>query len=165
MAVRSARFVGGWRGPLLLLLLLLLTASLLILHRVVQSPLLNQYEILHDHLDRAQKEAPSTRSILLWNDFFGDPRWKLSWDTLGPQELREELHCPVYQCEVTNQHDFLPAVELYDAVVFHAAQMYPLLESVPAKRSPRQAYVFALMEPPGETKHRLDDEQGSTTSP
>ncbi|KAH8245405.1 hypothetical protein KR032_009882 [Drosophila birchii] len=163
MAVRSTRFVvGGWRWPLLLLFLVLV-ATLLILHRVVQSPLLNQYEILHKHLEKAagsSSEISTTRSILLWNDFFGDPRWKLSWDTLGPQELREELQCPVYKCEVTNQHDFLPAVELYDAVVFHSAEMFPLLEQVPAKRSPRQVYVFALMEPPGETKHRLDDEQG-----
>ncbi|KAH8250562.1 hypothetical protein KR038_007000 [Drosophila bunnanda] len=167
MAVRSARFVvSGWRGPLLLLLLVLAVA-LVILHRVVQSPLLNQYEILHKHLEAAGSSAESasssataTRSILLWSEFFGDPRWKLSWDTLGPQELREELRCPVYQCVVTNQHDFLPAVELYDAVVFHAAEMFPLLEPVPARRRPGQAYVFALMEPPGETKHRLDDERG-----
>ncbi|KAH8289140.1 hypothetical protein KR054_000879 [Drosophila jambulina] len=169
MAVRSTRFVaGGWRCPLLLLLLIV-AATLVILHRVTQSPLLNQYGILQKHLEQqgssaaassSSSSSSSTRSILLWSDFFGDPRWKLSWDTLGPQELREELHCPVYQCEVTNQHDFLPAVELYDAVVFHAAEMFPLLERVPARRSPRQVYVFGLMEPPGETKHRLDDEQG-----
>nr|CAJ42062.1 alpha 1,3-fucosyltransferase [Drosophila simulans] len=160
MAVRSARLVCGPRGVLLLLLLVFLGA-LVVLHKVTQSPLLNQNEILQDHL-RGQNEryVRSTRTILLWTKFFGDSRWKLSWDTLGPQELRDELHCPVYQCEISNQHAFLPAVELYDAIVFHAAEMFPLLRPVPSKRSPHQAYVFALMEPPGETKHRLDDEQG-----
>jgi len=132
-----------------------------ILHRVVQSPLFNQYEILQDHLERQENpKSLVTRTILLWTDFFGDPRWKLSWDTLGPQELRDELRCPVYQCEISNQHEFLPAVELYDAIVFHAAEMFSLLRPVPLQRSPHQAYVFAVMEPPGETKHRLDDEFG-----
>ncbi|XP_043658247.1 alpha-(1,3)-fucosyltransferase C [Drosophila teissieri] len=160
MAVRSTRLACGPRGALLLLLLVLLSA-LVVLHKVTQSPLLNQNQILQDHL-RGQhgRYVRSTRTILLWTDFFGDPRWKLSWDTLGPQELRDELHCPVHQCEISNQHAFLPAVELYDAIVFHAAEMFPLLRPVPSQRSPHQAYVFALMEPPGETKHRLDDEQG-----
>ncbi|XP_016970672.2 alpha-(1,3)-fucosyltransferase C [Drosophila rhopaloa] len=159
MAVRSGRLVCGHRGALLLLLLIL-AGTLVILHRIVQSPLLNQYEILQDHLERQQKQnARSTRTILLWSEFFGDPRWKLSWDTLGPQDLRDDLQCPVYQCEVTNQHDFLP-MELYDAIVFHAAEMFPLLRPLPSQRSPHQAYVFALMESPGETKHRLDDEEG-----
>ncbi|EDV47679.1 alpha-(1,3)-fucosyltransferase C [Drosophila erecta] len=160
MAVRSARLACGPRGALLLLLVILLSA-LVVLHKVIQSPLLNQNKILQDHLrGQHERHIRSTRTILLWTDFFGDPRWKLSWDTLGPQELRDELHCPVYQCEISNQHAFLPAVELYDAIVFHAAEMFPLLRPVPSHRSPHQAYVFALMEPPGETKHRLDDEQG-----
>ncbi|KAH8419770.1 hypothetical protein KR009_002291 [Drosophila setifemur] len=157
MAVRSARLFGGSRG-LLLLLLLLLASTLFVLHRVVQSPLLNQYEILQDHLDSKPKDVQSTRTILLWNEFFGDPRWKLSWDTLGPQELREELRCPVYKCELSNKHDYLPSVDMYDAIVFHAAEMYPLLKPFPTRRSPHQMYVFSLMESPGETKHRLDDE-------
>ncbi|XP_017009342.2 alpha-(1,3)-fucosyltransferase C [Drosophila takahashii] len=160
MAARSGRLICGSRGALLLLLLILV-GTLVVLHRVAQSPLLNQYEILQDHLERQQIQSTrSTRVVLLWNDFFGDPRWKLSWDTLGPQEMRDELRCPVYQCEISNQHEFLPAVELYDAIVFHAAEMYPILRPVPLQRSPHQAYVFALMEPPGETKHRLDDERG-----
>ncbi|XP_017062887.2 LOW QUALITY PROTEIN: alpha-(1,3)-fucosyltransferase C [Drosophila eugracilis] len=158
MAVRSGRLVCGTRG-VLLLLLVVLAGTLTILYRVVQSPLLNQYGILQDHLEhQLLGNARSTRTILLWNDFFGDPRWKFSWDTLGPQELRDEFRCPVYQCEITNQHEFLPAVQLYDAIVFHTAEMFPLIRQVPSNRSPHQAYVFALMEPPGETKHRLDDE-------
>ncbi|XP_017119451.1 alpha-(1,3)-fucosyltransferase C [Drosophila elegans] len=165
MAVRSGRLWACKQHGALVLLLLILAAILVILHRVLQSPLLNQYAILQDHLERRQsapntRSIRSTRTILLWSDFFGDPRWKLSWDTLGPQQLLDELHCPVYQCKLSNQHDFLPAVELYDAIVFHAAEMFPLLRPVPHQRSAHQVYVFALMEPPGETKHRLDDESG-----
>ncbi|KAH8329920.1 hypothetical protein KR067_007643, partial [Drosophila pandora] len=159
MAVRSNRLLSGSRVPLLLLLFLL-AGTLIIVHRVSRSPILNQYMILREHLEEHPTSSSRTRTILIWNKFFGDPRWKLSWDTLGPQELRDELQCPVYTCELSNKHDYLPSLDMYDAIVFHAAEMYSIFEPVPSPRSPHQAYVFALMEPPGETKHRLDDEIG-----
>ncbi|SPP78615.1 alpha-(1,3)-fucosyltransferase C [Drosophila guanche] len=164
MAVRSGRFVNGRRRPALLLLLLLLAVfllgSLLALHKLNHSPLIHQYDILQEYLESNPPKGSRTRSILLWSSFFGDSRWGLPADSLGPQELREELHCPVYQCEVTNSHDFLPNLDMYDAIVFHVAESFPFLRPVPSRRSPHQAYVFALMESAGETKHRLSDEGG-----
>ncbi|ALC50016.1 FucTC [Drosophila busckii] len=153
--------------PKLQLLLLLLLAGLILgIYQLTDSPLLNQYGILKKYLKRSGAESKAAaatttanRRILLWSSFFEDARWKLPYDTLGPQEFRDELQCGVYQCELSNQHDYLPALELYDAIVFHAAQPFPLLKSLPKRRNPSQLYVFALLESPGETKHRLSDEQ------
>ncbi|XP_034490864.1 alpha-(1,3)-fucosyltransferase C [Drosophila innubila] len=149
------------RWSFTLLLLCLIVFGLLIgVYKITNSPLLNQNGILRDYLDSNKPDnRPATRSILLWSSFFGDERWKLPVDTLGPQDFRDNLNCPVYQCELSNRHDYLPDLELYDAIVFHVAQPFPLLQPLPPRRSSQQAYVFALMEPPGETKHRLNDEQ------
>ncbi|XP_064555573.1 alpha-(1,3)-fucosyltransferase C [Drosophila montana] len=145
------------RRTLTLLLLCLFLFGALI-YKITTSPLVDQNGILREYLEKRAATRPATRSILLWSSFFGDRRWKLPFDALGPQQFRDELKCPVYQCELSNRHDFLPSLELYDAIVFHVAQPFPLLKPLPARRSPHQAYVFALMEPPGETKHQLSDE-------
>ncbi|XP_062139124.1 alpha-(1,3)-fucosyltransferase C [Drosophila sulfurigaster albostrigata] len=144
----------------LLVLGFILFGLLIAVYKISTSPLLNQYGILRDYLDtnRAPNEAAATRSILLWSDFFGDARWSLPADTLGPDDFRHELGCEVYQCELSNRHDYLPTLAEYDAIVYHVAQPFPLLQSLPTQRHPHQTYVFALMEPPGETKHRLSDE-------
>ncbi|KAM8719481.1 hypothetical protein ACLKA7_012097 [Drosophila subpalustris] len=149
------------RWSLMLLFLCLVLSGLLIgVYRITSSPLLNQYGILRDYLDSNKADnRPVMRSILLWSSFFEDERWKLPGDTLKPQHFRDNLQCAVYQCELSNRHDYLANLEDYDAIVFHVAQPFPLLQTLPSRRSPRQAYVFALMEPPGETKHRLSDEQ------
>ncbi|KAL9880569.1 alpha-(1,3)-fucosyltransferase C [Glossina fuscipes fuscipes] len=101
-----------------------------------------------------------TPIILLWNDFFGDSRWSLRKDDLIPSHLRNQLKCPVYECVITNRREYLPALELYDAVVFHVAQPRSIIKSVPSRRSSKQLYIFALMEPPAETKHILRNENG-----
>ncbi|EDW00427.1 GH12859 [Drosophila grimshawi] len=143
----------------LALLLLLLCVILIVFQKLKSSPLLNQYGILRQYLVSNPAKQSATRSILIWSSFFGDERWKLPFDTLGPQQFRDDLHCPVYQCELSNRHDYLPSLELYDAIVFHMAEPFPLTAAFPLHRSPHQTYVFALLEPPGETKHRLSDEQ------
>lgn len=153
------RMQSRWTVTLLLLGLTLL-GVLVGVYQLTQSPLLNQYGILRNYVEENKPASrPATRSILLWSSFFEDPRWKLPDDKLGPDQFREDLRCPVYQCELSNQHDFLPSLDMYDAIVFHVAQPFPLLTPLPSVRRPEQTYVFALMEPPGETKHRLSDEQ------
>ncbi|TDG40097.1 hypothetical protein AWZ03_013481 [Drosophila navojoa] len=149
------------RRTLTLVLLCLFLFGALI-YKINHSPLVNQNGILREYLIGGQvgvARRPATRTILLWSSFFGNRRWNLPYDTLGPQQFREDLGCPVYQCELSNRHEFLPSLELYDAIVYHVAQPFPLLLPLPARRSPHQAYVFALMEPPGETKHQLSDER------
>lgn len=153
------RLQSRW-SPKLLVFCLFLLVLLIGFYKISSSPLFNQYGILRDYFDTRKPETrQATRSILLWSSFFEDDRWKLPGDTLGPQNFRNDLHCPIYQCELSNRHDLLPDLELYDAIVFHAAQPFPLLKPLPPRRRSHQAYVFALMEPPGETKHRLSDEQ------
>ncbi|XP_037931601.1 alpha-(1,3)-fucosyltransferase C [Teleopsis dalmanni] len=121
-------------------------------------PEFNQYRLVKKYAQYPTTNRGSTRTILFWNSFFGNKRWSLPEDTLGPAYFRDELLCPVYKCEITNVKDFLPSVDMYDAIVFHTAEPFYWIESVPAKRADNQFYVFALMEPPGETKHVLNDE-------
>ncbi|XP_030381072.1 alpha-(1,3)-fucosyltransferase C [Scaptodrosophila lebanonensis] len=141
------------------LLLLLCFGVFLCLRCLSNTPLVNQYGILRATIAESKIEDSNIRSILLWTSFFGDERWKLSKDTLEPEQFRDLLHCPIHQCLISNRRDLLPSIEDYDAIVFHVAEPFSLLHSVPARRKAHQAYVFALMEPPGETKHRLSDER------
>ncbi|XP_055912682.1 alpha-(1,3)-fucosyltransferase C [Eupeodes corollae] len=145
----------------LLILLILGGGLLFIVHMIRLQPAINQYELLKAY-NRNHKVVKSNqsgpRTILLWNAFFGDRRWKLPGDTLSPDYFRDQ-RCPVTNCALTNNHDFLPAIEMFDAIVFHVAEHFPFLQPVPKRRSPEQRYVFALMEPPGETKHILGNEQ------
>ncbi|XP_036341944.1 alpha-(1,3)-fucosyltransferase C-like [Rhagoletis pomonella] len=137
-----------------------------IVHLVSIAPEFNQYKILRayqNQIDSAQARqghSSRPRTILLWNSFFEKKNWGLDEDTVGPDYFHNDLSCPVYRCDLTSNRDFSPAIEMYDAVLFHAAEPFPLLHSVPRRRSPHQQYVFALMEPPGETKHVLSDEGG-----
>lgn len=143
------------------LLALGLLGVLTLVYRISKTPQFNQYGILREYLEeyKSAKAARETRSILLWSPFFDNARWSLPADTLGPTQFRDDLKCPVYQCELSNQHDYLPSLDMYDAIVFHTATPFPVLLPLPSRRSPHQSYVFALLEPPGETKHLLSDEQ------
>lgn len=150
----------------ILLVILVTCASFLgIVHLLSNAPEFNQYRILRAYQRQIRNEATAVdagrpRTILLWNSFFKNKRWGFDEDTLGPDYFRDKMNCPVYRCDLTNNRDFLPAIEMYDAVLFHVAEPFPLLHSVPRVRAPHQLYVFALMEPPGETKHVLSDEGG-----
>ncbi|XP_004525866.1 alpha-(1,3)-fucosyltransferase C [Ceratitis capitata] len=149
---------------LIILLCLSIFGSFLgIIHLVSTAPEFNQYRILRAYQNQIEEEATRAnsqrpRTILFWNSFFNNKRWGLDEDTVGPDYFRDNLRCHEYRCDLTNNRDFLPDIELFDAVLFHAAEPYPFLQSVPSKRAAQQHYVFALMEPPGETKHVLSDE-------
>lgn len=123
-------------------------------------PELYQYHLVRTYANKNADVSNKTRIpiILLWNAFFDDARWSLPEDDLNPSYLRNQLKCPVYECVITNRRDFLSTIEMYDAVVFHAAQPRRIINSVPSRRSSKQLYIFAVMEPPGETKHILSNE-------
>ncbi|XP_039961020.1 alpha-(1,3)-fucosyltransferase C [Bactrocera tryoni] len=150
---------------ILLVIFVTCVSFLGIVHLLSNAPEFNQYRILRAYQQQIRNEATAVdagrpRTILLWNSFFKNKRWGFDEDTLGPDYFRDKMNCPVYRCDLTNNRDFLPAIEMYDAVLFHVAEPFPLLHSVPRVRAPHQLYVFALMEPPGETKHVLSDEGG-----
>ncbi|KAM7348079.1 alpha-(1,3)-fucosyltransferase C isoform 1-T2 [Cochliomyia hominivorax] len=123
-------------------------------------PEFNQYRLVKTYDQKtSQNEANKIRFILLWNTFFGDKRWSLPDDLNDPSYFRKEINCPVSKCVLTNQRDVLPQIDMYDAILFHTAQPFPLINPIPKQRSWKQLYIFALMEPPGETKHILSDEE------
>ncbi|KAI8124089.1 alpha-(1,3)-fucosyltransferase C-like [Lucilia cuprina] len=122
-------------------------------------PEFNQYRLVKSYDGSTTKnETNKLRFILLWNDFFGDTRWSLPDDLNDPAFFRQGMKCPISDCVLTNQRDIMPHIDMYDAILFHTAQPFPLVNSIPKRRSGKQLYVFALMEPPGETKHILSDE-------
>lgn len=127
-------------------------------------PEFNQYRLVKSYEEAPlassnESNSDQPRIILLWNDFFGDERWSLPDDLVDPVYFRQGLQCPVSNCVITNHRDLFPQLQMYDAILFHAAQPFSVINSVPSQRSARQLYIFALMEPPGETKHVLSDEQ------
>lgn len=123
-------------------------------------PEFNQYRLVRSYEEIPVNEASTNklRFILLWNTFFGDKRWSLSDDLMDSSYFLKELNCPVSNCVLTNQRDILPQLDMYDAIMFHTAQPFSLVNPIPKRRSWKQLYVFALVEPPGETKHILSDE-------
>ena len=44
---------------------------------------------------------------------------------------------------------------MYDAIVFHTAEIWFPIDYTPKLRSPHQHYVFAMLESPANTKHDL----------
>lgn len=98
-----------------------------------------------------------TKVILLWNEFFEYENWKLPSNWLGPQDF-EKWQCPVSNCILTTNRTFLQSTHLYNAVLFHAASIFPVLYAKPFVRSPDQLYVFVAQESPATTKHYLGDE-------
>lgn len=122
-------------------------------------PEFNQYRLVKSFdTFSVDNDTNKMRFILLWNTVFGDKSWGLPDDTNDPSYFRKHLNCSVSNCVLTNERDLLTRIEMYDAIVFHTAQAFPFFNSIPERRSSKQLYVFAVMEPPGETKHILSDE-------
>ncbi|XP_054727661.1 alpha-(1,3)-fucosyltransferase C-like [Anastrepha obliqua] len=90
--------------------------------------------------------------ILFWNGFFDDSRWTLPVDTLHVQ-------CPLANCTLTNQHEYLPAIVDYTAIVFHTARPFSFLNGRPRQRTANQWYVFTQLESPEHTWHDLHGER------
>ncbi|XP_073832983.1 alpha-(1,3)-fucosyltransferase C [Musca autumnalis] len=152
------------KAVLVILTLLCITGFLTWLYIDHTVPEFNQYRLVQSFEELNSNNSTSDngqqpRIILLWNTFFGDERWSLPDDLIDPSYFHKELQCPVSNCVLTNKRDLFPQLQMYDAILFHTAQPFSVINSVPSQRNPRQLYVFALMEPPGETKHILSDER------
>ncbi|XP_018802444.1 PREDICTED: alpha-(1,3)-fucosyltransferase C-like [Bactrocera latifrons] len=102
-------------------------------------------------LRMSRQPAPQGSVILFWNGFFQDKRWTLPADTFHAQ-------CPRANCIFTNQHDFLPSIVDYAAIVFHTARKFTLFYGTPPQRAPNQTYVFAQLESPTHTWHNFQAE-------
>lgn len=86
----------------------------------------------------------SKKVILFWNKFFESRYWMMPNETNGEEYLKS-IQCPVTNCIFTHDKNFLDQSHLYDAIVFHSAEVWWNLD-LPATRSPHQLYVSTILE-------------------
>ncbi|XP_055617512.1 alpha-(1,3)-fucosyltransferase C-like [Toxorhynchites rutilus septentrionalis] len=135
----------------------LVIATALLIHTQCLKPSISYYQILEEHIQNHKPITEKrTKYILLYTNFFEDKLWKLPTETVGPDYFRA-TQCPRTDCVLTSNHDLLPVVTDYDALVFHIAEpwAYSVFRKVPSVRSSRQIFVAATMESPAHTKHLL----------
>jgi alpha-1,3-fucosyltransferase len=58
--------------------------------------------------------------------------------------MLQSIGCPTKNCFFTHNRNYLPNVTDFDAILFHGAEY--LHDSVPHDRSPRQLYVYTVLE-------------------
>lgn len=92
----------------------------------------------------AQPLNSSQKVILFWTNFFSIPYWMMPAET-NDEEYLKSINCPVTNCILTHDKNFLDEPHLYDAIVFHSADPWYKLD-LPATRSPHQLYVSAILE-------------------
>ncbi|CAO1397377.1 unnamed protein product [Diamesa serratosioi] len=114
-------------------------------------PSINRYQIIEDHLIKFTSEK--VKYIALWTPFFDVKNWGLGNETVGKEWLKS-IKCPRTDCVFTNNKDLLDHPHAYDAIVFHGAENWKMLE-LPKTRRTSQYYIMASMESPGEIKHNL----------
>ncbi|GFQ82376.1 alpha-(1,3)-fucosyltransferase C [Trichonephila clavata] len=93
----------------------------------------NHVKILTDTLNYMQ----STKTILLWTTFFGDPNFVPGYSKLG---------CPFPKCFVTSNRSYL---NQSDALIFHLRDID--LKDIPTYRRPRQVWILLHHESPHHT--------------
>jgi alpha-1,3-fucosyltransferase len=84
----------------------------------------------------------NTKIILFWNNFFDFEYWGMPRET-NSKAFLDSINCPVTNCILTHDKNYLSAPELYDALVFHG---WDFAFDIPEKRSPHQLYVLATLE-------------------
>ncbi|XP_052900689.1 alpha-(1,3)-fucosyltransferase C [Anopheles moucheti] len=144
---------------ILLLWAALLVVFLFFIYKTCLVETINSYKVLDDHnrararqIEQDVGQGKRTRYILLYTSFFEDKHWGLPAETIEPDYF-SMTHCPVTDCVQTTNHQLLPSITDYDAVVFHVATRWG--GPMPVVRSPHQVYVAADMESPAHTKHTL----------
>ncbi|XP_017491170.1 PREDICTED: alpha-(1,3)-fucosyltransferase C-like [Rhagoletis zephyria] len=135
---------------LILKIVLVLTAVLLLVYLVISS-LDNNKAKTFQSISLESGHSNNSTVILFWNGFFDDNQWTLTADTLNVQ-------CPPINCILTNQHEYLPSIVDYAAIVFHTARPFPLFNGRPRKRAAHQWYVFSQLESPAHTWHNFYEE-------
>lgn len=103
---------------------------------------INRFKIVNDYLSKDTSEK--VKYIALWTPFFTVKNWGLKSETVGKEWL-ESINCPRTDCVFTNNKKLLDQPHLYDAIVFHGAENWKLLQ-LPKTRRTSQLYVMATME-------------------
>lgn len=123
---------------------LLVTFSLYAIFNLTQNYVF-EYTIARYKLVATSKhQVNETQIILFWNNFFGEKNWGMPNET-NYQDYLKSMNCPVTNCILTHDKQFLSEPHLYDAIVFHGAESWGKLDP-PQTRSPHQLYVTADLE-------------------
>jgi alpha-1,3-fucosyltransferase len=95
--------------------------------------------------------------ILFWTEFFGDKLWSMKNETYYESDLKQ-LGCPISNCIVTHDKNYLKSSHLYDAIIYHAPENWGKFPNIPLVRSSDQLYIMASLESPDSLKHDLKSE-------
>lgn len=82
--------------------------------------------------------------ILFWTKFFNIPNWNMP-NVTNDESYLKSLNCPVTNCIFTHDKNYFDETHMYDAIVFHGAESWLLLD-LPETRNPNQLYVAAMLE-------------------
>lgn len=99
-------------------------------------------KMLHDN---AVSRSDRPKHVLFWTTFWEVPHWYMLKETYREEDLKTLFRCPYTNCVFTHQKDLLPHPHEYDALVFHGAEPWGLM-NLPKTRSTHQNYIFATME-------------------
>ncbi|XP_055389812.1 alpha-(1,3)-fucosyltransferase C [Condylostylus longicornis] len=135
-----------------IIIILVLIVFFLLYYILYNSAILNQYKILSNYQPKTYTKDQHV--ILLWTKFFAVPNWGLPNETVDHNYFIKQK-CPKTNCIITSNRDHLNSIIDYDAILFHGAEIFPIIQPTPLERSPDQLYVFAIQESPAETKHNL----------
>nr|XP_012217622.1 PREDICTED: alpha-(1,3)-fucosyltransferase C-like [Linepithema humile]XP_012217623.1 PREDICTED: alpha-(1,3)-fucosyltransferase C-like [Linepithema humile]XP_012217624.1 PREDICTED: alpha-(1,3)-fucosyltransferase C-like [Linepithema humile]XP_012217625.1 PREDICTED: alpha-(1,3)-fucosyltransferase C-like [Linepithema humile] len=95
-------------------------------------------EFVEKMIDTKEYRRKGMKTILLWNTFFGDRNFYF-----GEGDIFRD--CPINTCKIFNDRDYLN-VEDYDAILFHGNELNKY--DMPARRKPKQLYVYVNLESP-----------------
>lgn len=101
-------------------------------------------KMLHDTAVSKSIESDRPKHVLFWTSFFDITHWSMTKETYREEDLKA-LKCPQTNCVLTHQKDLLQHPHDYDALVFHGAEAWVLM-NLPKTRSPLQNYIMATME-------------------
>lgn len=102
---------------------------------------ISRYKLLNDF---SETSRPTTKSVLFWTQFFTFPYWGMHKATYDEVDLKA-MGCSKTNCVFTHNKKHLSRPHEYDALIFHGAEMWNLVD-LPATRSPHQVYVMMSKE-------------------
>lgn len=125
--------------------LIFLTAVLvLFIFKLVQSYVFDSSIARYKLVQPAKHKFSDTKIILFWTNFFEFSNWGMP-NATNYEDYLKSINCPVTNCILTHDKKYLNSPHLYDALVFHGAESWKMV-NLPETRSPHQLYVLALLE-------------------
>lgn len=86
-----------------------------------------------------------TFNLLFWKHFFSHHDWYAEEDgTVGEATLKS-VECPVTNCYFTHDHNYLPDITEFDAIMFHVPEPSDP-KYIPKNRTHKQLYIMVSLE-------------------